>query len=220
MGCFNPAISSPYRLILWQSDVILFVDVCGCPLLILPSLSLTNCCKKFWLVCTRSFFWNTVMNRQKKHLHCIPVIGHNWFDPQVLIFKYPAKPTMTIDDDEFVPLLKEHSLADIARDTSYELKEAIAAPWIVDCQSLAVKSGTYFFWEDLLEGGPFRKELVIFFLLGGELGERMFLMMMMMMMKMKMNDDEWWCWKWLMTNVMMKVMMEMHCFSTNDADCA
>lgn len=36
---------------------------------------------------------------------------------------------MAIDDDEFVPLLKEHSLADIARDTSYELKEAIAAPW-------------------------------------------------------------------------------------------
>ena len=57
------------------------------------------------------------------------MIGHNWLDPQVLIFKYPAKATMAIDDDEFVPLLKEHSLADIARDTSYELKEAIAAPW-------------------------------------------------------------------------------------------
>ena len=117
------------------------------------------------------------------------MIGHNWFDPQVLIFKYPAKPTMTIDDDEFVPLLKEHSLADIARDTSYELKEAIAAPWIVDCQSLAVKSGTFFFLRRPFGGGAFPKRNC-FFLLGGELGERMFLMMMMMMMMMNMNDDE------------------------------
>jgi len=72
--------------------------------------------------------WFTVGVRTGK----VPVWGPNIIGMMlsllqlVLIFKYPAKATMAIDDDEFVPLLKEHSLADIARDTSYELKEAIA----------------------------------------------------------------------------------------------
>jgi len=72
--------------------------------------------------------WFTVGVRTGK----VPVWGPNIIGMMlsllqlVLIFKYPAKPTTAIDDDEFVPLLKEHSLADIARDTSYELKEAIA----------------------------------------------------------------------------------------------
>ena len=45
--------------------------------------------------------------------------------PQALIFKFPAKPS---DSDDFIPLLAEHSLADVARDTSREWKEAIVVP--------------------------------------------------------------------------------------------
>eukprot|EP00435_Cladocopium_sp_Y103_P055264 s1205_g18.t1 len=71
--------------------------------------------------------WFTVGVRTGK----VPVWGPNIIGMMLsllqlaLIFKFPAKPTGDLEDDEFVPLLAEHSLADIARDTSREWKEAI-----------------------------------------------------------------------------------------------
>ena len=48
---------------------------------------------------------------------------------QVLIFKFPARPAGDVEDEDFIPLLAEHSLADVARDTSREWKEAIVVLW-------------------------------------------------------------------------------------------
>jgi len=68
--------------------------------------------------------WFTVGVRTGK----VPVWGPNIIGMMLsllqlaLIFKFPAKPS---DSDDFIPLLAEHSLADVARDTSREWKEAI-----------------------------------------------------------------------------------------------
>ena len=43
-----------------------------------------------------------------------------------LIVKYPAKPSC-VGDEEFIPLLTEHSLAEIVQERSVDLAEAIIA---------------------------------------------------------------------------------------------
>lgn len=71
--------------------------------------------------------WFTVGVRTGK----VPVWGPNIIGMMLsllqlaLIFKFPAKPAGDLEDEDFIPLLAEHSLADVARDTSREWKEAI-----------------------------------------------------------------------------------------------
>eukprot|EP00438_Fugacium_kawagutii_P019268 Skav217558 [mRNA] locus=scaffold1602:314369:318013:+ [translate_table: standard] len=90
-------------------------------------LGLTLPVMQSFLGLLNSTCWFTVGVRTGK----VPVWGPNIIGVMLsllqlaLILKFPAQPSGDVEDEDFIPLLAEHSLADIARDTSREVKEAI-----------------------------------------------------------------------------------------------
>ena len=94
-----------------------------------PLVSTSLSSKRLEMACSGSC-WFTVGLRSGK----LPVWGPNIigmllsFLQLALIVKYPAKPSC-VGAEDFIPLLTEHSLAEIVQERSVDLAEAIIATW-------------------------------------------------------------------------------------------